>query len=392
MGPLASLKVLDFSTLLPGPYATMMLADLGAEVLRIESPHRPDLVRELPPRVGDESAASGYLNRSKRSLALDLKRPEAVAVVHRLLDDHDILIEQFRPGVMARLGLDYDTLRRSHPGLIYCSLTGYGQDGPYRDRPGHDINYLALAGVSDQCRRAGEPPVPLGIQVADVAGGSLHAVTGILAAVVHRTQTGEGQAIDVSMSDAALALNALSGSAQLGGSVAPVAGGDWLNGGTHYDYYPTRDGRHLSVGSLEPAFLQRLCATTGLEDARPLADSSDPSDRARFKALLAERIAAEELDHWVARFDAADACVEPVLHLDEALDHPHFVARGMVVEVEDGHGGRQRQLAHPLRFSATAPRYDHTGTAAGAHTHEVLTEIGYSPDQVATLRASGALG
>lgn len=392
MGPLTSLKVLDFSTLLPGPYATLLFADLGADVLRIESPHRPDLVRELPPMVGSQSAAAGYLHRSKRSLALDLKRPEAVAVVHRLVAEYDIVLEQFRPGVMARLGLDYASLRKLNPRLIYCSLTGYGQDGPYRDRSGHDINYLALAGVSEQCRREGERPVPLGIQVADVAGGSLHAVAGILAAVIHRDRTGEGQTVDVSMCDTAFALNALTGSAWLGGNVASRAGQDWLNGGTHYDYYTTRDGRYLAVGSLEPVFLARLCAVLDLEQEMVLAQSAAPSDRARFKASVSEAIASADLAEWCVRFDGADACVEPVLSFDEACEQPHLVARGMVVEVPDGEGGSQRQIGQPLRFGAGEAHYSHTGSVVGGHTSEVLAELGYDEAEIVALERCGALG
>jgi len=392
MGPLASLKVLDFSTLLPGPYATLMLADLGADVLRIESPHRPDLVRELPPMVGGQSAAAGYLNRSKRSLALDLKRPEAIAVIHRLIAEYDIVLEQFRPGVMARLGLDYATLRALNPRLIYCSLTGYGQDGPYRDRPGHDINYLAVAGVSDQCRREGERPLPLGIQVADVAGGSMHAVAGILAAVVSRSQSGEGQWVDVSMCDAAFALNAFNGSSWLGGGVAPVAGNEWLNGGTHYDYYMTRDHRYMSVGSLEPAFLERLCSVLELESEMALAQSADKDDRIRFKAHVVEKFASADLADWCRRFELADACVEPVLSIDEAAEHPQLVARDMVVEVPDGVGGHQRQIGQPLRFSGSESRYAHTGCSSGAHSREVLAEFGFDDDAIAALERSGALG
>jgi alpha-methylacyl-CoA racemase len=177
--PLTSLKILDFSTLLPGPYASMMLADLGAEILRIESPTRPDLVRMLPPRVNGGSATHATLNRSKHSLALNLKKPEAVKIVQQLVGKYDIVLEQFRPGVMKRLGLDYEELRKHNPALIFCSLTGYGQTGPYRNRAGHDLNYLAISGVSNYSRRKNKSPVPMGIQVADVAGGSFHTVMGV---------------------------------------------------------------------------------------------------------------------------------------------------------------------------------------------------------------------
>jgi crotonobetainyl-CoA:carnitine CoA-transferase CaiB-like acyl-CoA transferase len=200
-GPLASLKVLDFSTLLPGPFASLLLADMGAEVLRIESPTRPDLLRNLPPHDHGMSTGHAYLNRNKRSLALDLKQPQAVEVVKRLVAEYDIVLEQFRPGVMDRLGIGYDALKAINPRLIYVAITGYGQTGPLRERAGHDINYLALSGVASYTGRQGDGPLPLGVQVADVAGGSLHGVIGLLAAVVARQQTGQGQYVDVSMTD-----------------------------------------------------------------------------------------------------------------------------------------------------------------------------------------------
>ncbi|MFT7111188.1 MAG: alpha-methylacyl-CoA racemase, partial [Psychrobacter glaciei] len=222
--PLSSLKVLDFSTLLPGPYATLMMADMGAQVLRIESPTRPDLVRALPPMdISGHSAAHSYLNRNKKAMALDLKNPEALGIIHALIAEYDVVVEQFRPGVMARLGLDYPSLKKINPKLIYCSITGYGQTGPLKDRAGHDINYLALSGIADYSRRKNQKPVPQAVQIADIAGGSHHAVMGVLAAVIQRSQTGEGQHLDISMTDCAFSLNAMFASGMLGGEVEPLA-------------------------------------------------------------------------------------------------------------------------------------------------------------------------
>ena len=191
-GPLVSLKVLDFSTLLPGPFASLLLADMGAQVLRVESPSRPDLLRQLPPHDRGTSASHAYLNRNKRSLALDLKQPAAIEVIKRLVLDYDIVIEQFRPGVMDRLGIGYDVLKLLNPRLIYVAITGYGQTGPYRERAGHDINYLALSGLASHTGRKDGGPLPLGFQAADVAGGSLHGVVGLLAAVIARQHSGLG--------------------------------------------------------------------------------------------------------------------------------------------------------------------------------------------------------
>jgi alpha-methylacyl-CoA racemase len=214
--------VLDFSTLLPGPFASLLLADMGAEVLRIESPTRMDLLRVLPPHDRGVSASHAYLNRNKRSLALDLKQPEALEIVRQLVAEYDIVLEQFRPGVMERLGLGYEALKAINPKLIYVSITGYGQTGPYKDRAGHDINYLALSGVASYTGRQDSGPVPLGVQLADVGGGSLHAVVGLLAAVIARQHSGLGQYLDVSMTDCAFSLNAMAGAGLLG-----VWGGAW---------------------------------------------------------------------------------------------------------------------------------------------------------------------
>ena len=262
-GPLSSLKILDFSTLLPGPFASLLLADMGAEVLRIESPSRVDLTRVLPPHVDGVSASHAYLNRNKRCISLDLKSPAAVEVVKKLVSEYDIVLEQFRPGVMDKLGVGYAALKAINPQLIYVSITGYGQTGPYKDRAGHDINYLALSGVASYTGRAESGPLPLGVQVADIAGGSLHGVVGLLAAVVQRQVTGQGQQVDISMTDCAFSLNAMAGAGYLAAGEEPQMQGNALNGGSFYDYYASRDGQWFAVGSLEPQFMLQLCAAIG---------------------------------------------------------------------------------------------------------------------------------
>ncbi|WP_423357217.1 CaiB/BaiF CoA transferase family protein [Pseudomonas citronellolis] len=391
-GPLASLKVLDFSTLLPGPFASLLLADMGARVLRVESPTRMDLVRVLPPHDDGVSASHAYLNRNKRSIALDLKRPEAVEVVKQLVREYDIVLEQFRPGVMDKLGVGYEALKAINPRLIYVSITGYGQTGPYRDRAGHDINYLALAGVASYTGRRDTGPLPLGVQLADIAGGSLHGVMGLLAAVIHRQQTGEGQQVDISMTDCAFSLNGMAGAGYLACGVEPGMEAQALNGGSFYDYYRTRDGRWFSVGSLEPQFMQQFCAAIG----RPELAARGLSPKAEDQRLLKREIAIEfekrDFADWCERFAAVDACVEPMLPLSEAVEHPQIQARGLVTEVPRGDGRSQRQMACPIRFSAGLPAPKHIGVAAGAHSAEVLAELGYSDEQVAALKAAGAVG
>lgn len=391
-GPLASLKVLDFSTLLPGPFASLLLADMGAQVLRVESPTRMDLVRVLPPHDDGVSASHAYLNRNKRSIALDLKRPEAVEVVKQLVREYDIVLEQFRPGVMDKLGVGYEALKAINSKLIYVSITGYGQTGPYRDRAGHDINYLALAGVASYTGRKDTGPLPLGVQLADIAGGSLHGVMGLLAAVIHRQQTGEGQQVDISMTDCAFSLNGMAGAGYLACGVEPGMEAQALNGGSFYDYYRTRDGRWFSVGSLEPQFMQQFCAAIG----RPELAARGLSPKAEDQRLLKREIAIEfekrDFADWRERFAAVDACVEPMLPLSEAVEHPQIQARGLVTEVPRGDGRSQRQMACPIRFSAGLPAPKHIGVAAGAHSAEVLAELGYSDEQVAALKAAGAVG
>ena len=393
MGPLGSLRILDFTTLLPGPFASMILADLGAEVLRVESPTRIDLARVTPPLdEGGESVIHRHLNRSKRSLSLDLKQAPAVELIKRLVKDYDVVLEQFRPGVMDRLGLGYEALREANPGVIYCSITGYGQDGPYRDRAGHDNNYLALSGIAEGCRHAGESPVPATIQIGDQAGGSLYGLIGLLSAVIHRNATGEGQQVDVSMAHSAFALNATAGPAALAAGISLPAGCGPLSGGGLYGYYPTRDGRYLSVGSLEPQFRQQLCLGLGREDLLRLALSPRPEDEAAFSKQVAEEIAGRDLQEWVDAFRNIDACVEPVLDLPEAAASELMQARGMLVEVPTPAGDTQRQIGCPLKFSATEASYRYVGAALGADNESVLNELGLSPEEIRELVASGALG
>ena len=394
---LEGLKVLDFSTLLPGPCATMMLADLGADVLRIESPTRPDYLRLLPPRQGSGSAAHAYLNRGKRSLGLDLKKPGAISLVRKLLDNYDIIVEQFRPGVMERFGLGYESLREQWPGLIYCSITGYGQYGCFSQRAGHDINYLGLSGISSYSGHAAEGPAVSGIQIADVAGGSNQAVMHILAAVIHRQRTGEGVHLDVSMTDAALALNHMSMVAVLAGGRVPGLESDALNGAGAYNYFETSDGRYMAVGALEPQFAQALCVALDIRHLVPTIISQRPDDRARSRTTLREIFRTRTQQDWVAVFAKIDACVEPVLNLDEAAHHALFEEREMFVEVEDRHNANlARQLAPAVVIhqgeDRGRPLPNFTGAELGEDTLTVLQEHGLDEEAISALEAEGVFG
>ncbi len=380
IAPLKGLRILDFTTLLPGPFGTQMLADLGAEVVRIESPARADIVRQLQPQVAGQSAAFHTLNRGKKSLALNLKQKQATAIIEQLLADYDVLIEQFRPGVMAKLGLGYQQLQALHPRLIYCSITGYGQDGPLAARAGHDINYLARSGLSSYLGRAGQGPLPLPTQVADIAGGGQNAVIAILAALFERQRSGRGQHIDISMTDSCLALNALFGPGALHTGADPEAEAHPLTGAGIYDYYRTADDRYLSVGSLEPRFRQRLCQRIGHADWQGLADET-------LKPKLWALFEQQPLSHWQRLFEDADACVEPVLTLNEATASELFQSRAMLTRGAGEQG--PLQIACPLRFSGQRPQARSPAPTLGQHNEEILSTLGYSRADVALLAAQG---
>jgi crotonobetainyl-CoA:carnitine CoA-transferase CaiB-like acyl-CoA transferase len=320
-------------------------------------------------------------------MALNLKDPRAGGIVRKLIFDYDIVIEQFRPGVMAKLGLDYESLKLENPALIYCSLTGYGQTGPLRNRAGHDINYLARSGIGFYSGRRASGPCLTGIQIADVAAGSNHAVIGILAAVVHRQKTGEGQHVDVSMTDGAVAFNALSAAAYLVDGAETFCEEGVLNGGSLYDFYETKDGKHISFGGLEPQFFAAFCETIGRPDL--IAGGVVPPDLPRVKEEVRAAIRTRTRDEWTALFAKVDACVEPVLSLGEALNDEQVRERGMIVDVDLSGGKRVRQPGHPIRYSATPPAYGPAGVAAGTHTREVLRGIGYTEEEIDGFERTG---
>jgi len=267
MGSLDDLKILDFSTLLPGPYATLMLADMGAEVLKISSASRPDIVLDYPPFIGDTgvSASQAWLGRNKKTMFLNLKTGEGKAVVKELVKEYDIVLEQFRPGVMEKLGLGYEDLKAVNPKLIYCSLTGYGQTGPLRDAAGHDINYMSRSGIISQAGRRESGPSLMNFQIADIAVGSMNSVIGILAAVNYRKNTGKGQYIDVAMMDGCVPFNSLDGAGFLVSGKEPKREGERLNGGCIYDFYETKDGEYVITDAMK-AELSEFFGAFGSEE------------------------------------------------------------------------------------------------------------------------------
>jgi alpha-methylacyl-CoA racemase len=389
MGPLAGLRVLDLSRLLPGPFATLVLADLGASVDKIEDPGAGDYLRAMPPLRGDTSSMVLALNRNKRSACLDLKTASGRAALLKLVARYDVLLEQFRPGVLDRLGLGHATLRQVNPRLIVCALTGYGQDGPLAARAGHDLNYLARAGVLGMSGPAGAPPQVPGFQLADIGGG-LWCVAGILAAL-HRSDAadargavGEGGVIDVSMTESSMAF-AISGFGQLfGGRLAPRGDGPLTGGLALYGTYATRDGRFVSLGALEPKFWNAFCAGAGLP-----ADMSalfPGPHQAVLKETLRTLFASRTRAEWEAFAQEHDCCLEPVLEPEELRGDDHLRARGAFFEI-DSPWGRIEQMKTPL----TPPGAEHAPPPRqGEHTDAILREAGIDDATIAAMKAEGA--
>lgn len=333
---LAGLRVIDFTRLLPGPFCTMLLADLGAEVIKVEDPAGGDYARWYPPRIaeGDDGYGAFFaaLNEGKKSVCADLRDPEARARIERLLATADVLVEGFRPGVLERLGFEPDALRARNPRLIIARISGWGQDGPLARRAGHDLGFLARSGVLARTGPADEPPALSSVQIADLAGGALHAAFAIALALYRREQTGEGGVLDVSMAEGAMSLlRPHVAMAQAEGGAGP-RGREMLTGGLPcYRCYRTADGGFLAVAALEPVFWQRFCAATGLEEM--LSDGWATGERGeQVAATIAARLAERTRDAWMEIFDAVDACVEPVLDVDELLRDAHWNARRALVD------------------------------------------------------------
>ncbi len=394
MSALAGIRVLDLSRLLPGGFCSLLMADFGADVIKVEDTGMGDYVRWSPPHYeGAERSAAGApflaLNRGKRSIRIDLKNDAGRDAFTRLARGADVVLESFRPGVMDRLGVGYERLREENARLVYCAVTGYGQDGPYAKRAGHDTNYLARVGLLDLTGAPGGPPVQAGGQIADLGGGALLAAFGILAALRERDRSGEGQLVDVSMTDGALSWLAMDAARMLAGGEAPRRGQVELAGGLLcYRPYRCADG-WVAFGALEPKFWAAWCAGVGREDLVERQFEPVGSETHReVEAVFAGRTRAE----WEAFNDEHDCCLEPVLGLDEALASELVRAREMVVEVDQPGAGPVQLLGTPVKLSRTPADPERAGgPALGADTDAVLAEAGFAEHEVAALRASGAV-
>jgi alpha-methylacyl-CoA racemase len=393
--PLAGLTVLDLSRLLPGGFCSMMLADFGADVIKVEDTGMGDYVRWAPPYYeGAEQSARGALflalNRGKRSVRIDLKSEQGKAVLLRLARDADVLLESFRPGVLDRLGVGYERLREANPRLIYCAITGYGQDGPNRDRSGHDMNYLGLNGLLGLTGEADGPPMQASGQIADIGGGALMGAIGILVALRERERSGEGQLVDASMFDGSLSWLAMVAAETFASGHAPRRGQLQLAGSlTCYRPYACADG-HVTLGALEPKFWRAWCEGVGREDLVDHAFDPPGSDTHR---AVSEIFASRTREQWRQFASEHDCCLEPVLELDEVLESDLVAAREMVVEV-DQPGAEQpvRLLGTPVKLSRTpADPARAGGPALGEHTEQVLRAAGYTAEEIASLQESGAV-
>jgi alpha-methylacyl-CoA racemase len=381
--PLSGIRVIDLSRLLPGPFCTMQLADMGADVIKVEDPDGGDHMRWTPPLVDGQSALFNALNRNKRSLTVNLKDEAGKDVLLRLVEASDVLVEGNRPGVMARLGLGWEVIHARNPKLVMCSITGYGQDGPFASRAGHDLNYMAVAGALGLNGAAGGPPSPLSVQVADIGGGSLQPAIAILAALVGVLQGGEGRWLDVSMTDGAVSWLALALAARGGGE--EVGRGDQRLTGRHacYRVYRCGDGRYYSVGALEPKFWTALCAAVGRPDLVEAQFAEGPAGEAVHRAME-EVFASRTRSEWERALAGLDACCEPVLDLDEVSSHPQVVARELITARDTGVEVRPAvQLRRDWRRS-DAPRL-------GQHTDEVLEELGFDRSRLEALRRGGVI-
>ncbi len=388
MKPLDGIRIIDLSRLLPGPYATMLLADLGAEIIKIETPGLGDYMRLIPPFVENketgETISAAYLmvNRNKKSVALNFRNARGKQVFMRLVRDADVVLESFRPGQVDKWGIGYDALRAINPRLVYCSLSGYGQSGPYKDRAGHDLNYIALNGLLAANGAADGPPIPPAVQIADLSGGMLATIS-ILAALISRDKSGAGQYLDVSLFDGALSW----AGTIIGGTYAAgkktERGKMQLNGGMAcYNVYETRDGKYITIGAIEPHFWAAFCKAVERDDlnARQQEFDAVPDVAAIFKTRT--------LDEWLELFKTLDACIEPVRDFSAVFDDPHIRHRGLIAQMDVPGIGKIPQIGSVFVFAPNSPT---PPPRQGEHTREILERLEMGEEEIARLAETGVI-
>ncbi|MBU2608395.1 MAG: CoA transferase [Chloroflexi bacterium] len=401
---LESVKILDLTRAGPGPYCTMILGDLGAEVIKIEAPlavgdrqagsfHSP---------VGDEGkreAAYQCLHRNKRSVALNLRADAGRRIFHQLAKKADIIVEGFRPGVVQRLGIDYEAISKINPGIIYCSITGYGQDGPYSGLSGHDINYISMGGALSLVGEADRPPsIPLNL-MADYGGGGANAAIGILGALIVRDKTGKGQYIDISLTDSAIYLNCAVTVNHFYHKVVPQRQSIWPNGGyPYYNVYQAKDGGYVTIGCLEPWLWEKFCRAIGKEEFIPVQFKVDhfvyPPEGNQWQEVfssLRQVFLTRTRDEWFEFLSQKDVPVGKVYSMDEVFADPQVLHRQMVIEVEHPTEGKVKQVGLPIKLSDTPGEIRSLAPVLGEHTEEVLTELGYNKSNINELRQEGVV-
>ena len=380
MRALEGIKILDLSRLFPGPYCSMILADLGAEVLRIEDR-----------RFAGEGSGMPTVMRNKRHMTLNLKHPQAKEIFYRLAREGDVILEGFRPGVTKRLGIDYETIRKINGKIIYCSVTGYGQDGPYKDMVGHDVNYLSFGGVLGLNGEAGGDPVIPPIQVADMAAGGMNAALGIMAALIARQRTGQGQYIDISMLDGIVAMLPFPVSLLWGRGQSPRRGDTLLSGRFPcYSVYETKDGGFISLGALEPRFWEALCRKLGRDDFI-VGQYEEGRKKEEIFSFLRQTFKGKTREEWLQELQELDVCVGKVLSLEETLRDPQVVSRRMVTEFHDPRKGKMKLLSSPLKLADTPPDIRTAPANFGEHTEEVLGGLGFNSGQIEEMKKAGVV-
>ena len=390
-GPLKEIRILDLTRLYPGPLGTMMLADMGAEVIKIEDMNAPDYMRFYPPYIESESAGFLAVNRSKRSLALNLKVKKGVDIFFSLLKTADIVVEQFRPGVLDELGLGYDAARKIKADIIYVSITGYGQNGPYSRDAGHDINYIGYAGILSATGSSKTGPILPGPQLADVAGGAYMAIIACLSALWSREKTGQGQRVDVSMLDAVLPLMTLQMAHYQATKTTFAPGEPPLSGGLAcYGAYLCADGKYVALGILEAKFWKTFCKMVGhpewIEGQLVMGEETEI-----LRAKIATLFRTKTRDEWIEVASGHDVCLTPVLDIAEIETDPQIQARQMVYEQAHPVCGKVKGIGVPLKFSQTKAQPAWPPPALGEDTESILKEIGYKPQEIETLRKEGVI-
>ncbi len=392
MGALSGIKVLDLTRLLPGPYCTLMLADYGAEVIKIEEPGRGDYIRSRKPAIGGIGARHLTVNRNKKSVELNLKTEAGIEIFNMMARDADVIIEGFRPGVMEHLGIGYEQISKINPEIVYCSLTGYGQTGPYRLLPGHDINYAGYSGILSLNGEADGKPVIPGVQIADIGGGSLMALSGILMALLHKEKTGEGQYIDVSMTDGAVTWLYAAASDYFASGDVPKRGKNRLDGQfAYYQLYETKDGKFLSIGASEKKFWDRFCELIERPDWKELHDG-DTEVQTKMKQDLTALFKERTKQEWLELLSYEETCVGPVNTIDELFRDPQLQAREMLCEQNHPVAGRIKQIGFPIKFSKTPGKMLAHAPDLGEHTKECLIGLGYKEEEYEKLADEGVIG